>query len=244
MALPLHFSTGLLRAAALPVVALALAACSALPTPPVQSARYDLGLTDTTAPLATAAAPSVAPPPLVLAEVQTPAGADNSTAMLYRLNYADNQELRSYQRARWSLPPAQMLEQRLRTRLALERPVLSEKDNLSANPNDTRSLGLLRLEIVEFSQVFDSASSSQAVVRIRASLIAQDRRGGNVLLGQQTVQCPDPGRHGRCRGWRAGHGHQRERADRATEQLAAALRPLIATIRFESPAVQGFFDGL
>lgn len=192
MALPLHFSTGLLRAAALPVVALALAACSALPTPPVQSARYDLGLTDTTVPLATAAAPSVAPPPLVLAEVQTPAGADNSTAMLYRLNYADNQELRSYQRARWSLPPAQMLEQRLRTRLALERPVLSEKDNLSANPNDTRSLGLLRLEIVEFSQVFDSASSSQAVVRIRASLIAQDRRGGNVLLGQQLFSAQTP----------------------------------------------------
>lgn len=186
-----HFSS-LLRAASVSAAVLALAACSALPTPPVQPVRYDLGLTDTSVPQATAAASSVAPPPLVLAEVQTPAGGDNSTAMLYRLNYADNQELRAYQNARWSLPPAQMLEQRLRTRLALERPVLSEKDNLSANPNDTRPLGLLRLEVVEFSQVFDSASTSQAVVRVRASLIAQDRRGGNVLLGQQLLSAQTP----------------------------------------------------
>ena len=192
MATPFHNTLGLLRAAALSSCVLALAACSALPTPPIQFTRYDLGLTDTTVPMATASAPSVAPPPLVFAEVQTPAGADNSTAMQYRLNYADNQELRAYQAARWSMPPAQMLEQRLRTRLALERPVLSEKDNLSANPNDQRPLGLLRLEMVEFSQVFDSASSSQAVVRVRASLIAQDRRGGNVLLGQKLLAVQTP----------------------------------------------------
>lgn len=192
MATPFHFSSSLLRASALSAVALTLAACSALPTPPVQLTRYDLGVTDTTTPAATAAAPSVAPPPLVLAEVQTPAGADNSTVMHYRLNYADNQELRAYQQARWNLPPAQMLEQRLRTRLALERPVLSEKDNLSANPSDPRPLGLLRLEIVEFSQVFDSASSSNAVVRVRASLIGQDRKGGNVLLGQQLLSAQTP----------------------------------------------------
>ena len=185
-------SSGLLRAVTLSATALVLAACSALPTPPVQPARYDLGLTDTSVPQATAAAPRVAAPPLVLAEVQAPAGGDNSTAMHYRLNYADNQELRAYQHARWSQTPAQMLEQRLRTRLALERPVLSERDNLSANPSDTRPLGLLRLELVEFSQVFDSASSSQAVVRVRASLIGQDRRGGNVLLGQQLLSAQTP----------------------------------------------------
>lgn len=192
MAKPLHSSSALLRAASLSAVALLLAACSALPTPPIQPVRYDLGLTDTAVPVANAAAPGVAPPPLVLAEVQTQAGSDNSTAMLYRLGYADQLEQRAYQGARWSLPPAQMLEQRLRTRLALERPVLSEKDNLSPNPNDQRPLGLLRLELVEFSQVFDSARSSQAVVRVRASLIAQDRRGGNVLLGQQLLSAQTP----------------------------------------------------
>ena len=54
------------------------------------------------------------------------------------------------------------------------------------------TLGLLRLEMVEFSQVFDSTSSSQAVVRVRASLIAQDRRGGNVLLGQKLLAVQTP----------------------------------------------------
>ena len=97
MAQAMNVSTSLLRAAGLSAAALVLAACSALPTPPVQPTRYDLGVTDTTVPAATAAAPSVAPPPLVLAEVQTPAGSDNSTAMLYRLSYADNQEQRAYQ---------------------------------------------------------------------------------------------------------------------------------------------------
>ena len=92
MAKPLHFSSALLRAVTLSAAALVLAACSALPTAPTQPVRYDLGLTDTAVPQANAAAPSVAPPPLVLAEVQTPAGADNSTAMLYRLAYADQQE--------------------------------------------------------------------------------------------------------------------------------------------------------
>ena len=182
MAQAMNVSTSLLRAAGLSAAALVLAACSALPTPPVQPTRYDLGVTDTTVPAATAAAPSVAPPPLVLAEVQTPAGSDNSTAMLYRLSYADNQE------------------QRLRTRLALERPVLSEKDNLSPGPNDSRALGLLRLEIVEFSQVFDSASSSQGVVRVRASLIGQDRRGGNVLLGQKLFSAQTPAATGDAAG--------------------------------------------
>lgn len=204
MAKPLHFSSALsstlLRAATLSAAALVLAACSALPTPPTQPVRYDLGLTDTAVPQANAAAPGVTPPPLVLAEVQTPAGADNSTAMFYRLGYADHQEQRAYQGARWSLPPAQMLEQRLRTRLALERPVLTEKDNLSISPNDPRPLGLLRLEMVEFSQVFDSAQSSQAVVRIRASLIAQDRRGGNVLLGQQLFSAQTPASTGDAAG--------------------------------------------
>ena len=200
MAQVMNLSSGLVRVAGVSAVALVLAACSALPTPPTQHTRYDLGVTDTAVPMATAAAPLVAPPPLVLAEVQTPAGADNSTAMLYRLGYADSQEQRAYQHARWTLPPAQMLEQRLRTRLALERPVLSEKDNLSPNPSDTRPLGLLRLEIVEFSQVFDSASSSQAVVRLRASLIGQDRRGGNVLLGQQLFSAQTPATTGDAAG--------------------------------------------
>ena len=183
---------GHLRTFSLSAVVLALAACSALPTPPTQPTRFDLGMVDLQPSPVNAAAPSVASPPLVLAEIQTPGVSDGSTAMLYRLNYSDSQQLRAYQNARWVQPPAQMLEQRLRLRLALTRPVLTERDNLSAHPDDKRPLGFLRVDVAEFSQVFDSAQSSQAVVRLRASLIAQDKRGGNILLGQKLLVAQTP----------------------------------------------------
>ena len=171
---------------------LALAACSGLPTAPTQPVRYDLGMTDLTAPLANAAAPSVAPVPLVLAEVQAPGLPEGLTAMFYRLNYSDSQQLRAYQNARWSLPPAQMVEQRLRMRLGLERPVLSGKDNVRPLLADKRSIAQLRVTVDEFSQVFDSASSSRALLRLSASLIGAGESAGNQLLGQKvfTVEVP------------------------------------------------------
>lgn len=178
-------------------LALWLAGCSALPSRPAAAERYDLGLVNLSqlAPAPAAAAPRTAPVPvpLVLAEVQAPGLTDGMTAMLYRLRYADGQQLRAYQHARWSQPPAQMLEQRLRTRLGQERPVLSERDEISFRAPDSRTLATLKVELDEFSQVFDSTSTSYAVVRVRASLIARDvRTGGNVLQGQKvlTAQLP------------------------------------------------------
>lgn len=176
-------------------VAVALSACSALPSRPDPVVRYDLGLADLRVPQPSAAAPAVAPVPLVLAPVQSSGLPEGMTAMLYRLNYADGQQLRGYQQARWSVPPAQMLEQRLRVRLGLERAVLSERDEVSDRSYDRRSLAVLRVELDEFSQVFDTAQSSVALVRLRASLIARDEQtGGNALQGQTllTAQVPAP----------------------------------------------------
>lgn len=174
-------------------LALWLAGCSALPSRPAVAERYDLGLVDLSQLAPMAAAPRTVPVPLVLAEVQAPGLTDGMTAMLYRLRYADGQQLRAYQHARWSQPPAQMLEQRLRTRLGQERPVLSERDEISFRAPDSRTLATLKVELDEFSQVFDSTSTSHAVVRVRASLIARDAQtGGNVLQGQKvlTAQLP------------------------------------------------------
>jgi len=171
---------------------LALAACSGLPTAPTQPVRYDLGVADLAAPAANAAAPSVAPVPLVLAEVQAPGLPEGLTAMFYRLNYSDSQQLRAYQNARWSLPPAQMVEQRLRMRLGLERPVLSGKDNVRPLLADKRSIAQLRVTVDEFNQVFDNASNSRALLRLSASLIGAGESAGNQLLGQKvfTVEVP------------------------------------------------------
>ncbi|WP_284336067.1 ABC-type transport auxiliary lipoprotein family protein [Comamonas sp. NoAH] len=170
-----------------------LAGCSALPSRPAASVRYDLGLADVNPPAATASAPMVAPVPLVMAPVQALNMPEGMTAMLYRLNYADGQQLRAYQNARWSQPPAQMLEQRLRMRLGLERPLLSERDEISFRTPDNRMLAVLKIELNEFSHVFESVSSSYALVHVRASLIARDAQsGGNMLQGQRilTAQVP------------------------------------------------------
>ncbi|WP_043007430.1 ABC-type transport auxiliary lipoprotein family protein [Comamonas testosteroni] len=171
---------------------LALAACSGLPTAPTQPVRYDLGVADLAAPAANAAASSVAPVPLVLAEVQAPGLPEGLTAMFYRLNYSDSQQLRAYQNARWSLPPAQMVEQRLRMRLGLERPVLLGKDNVRPLLADKRSIAQLRVTVDEFNQVFDNASNSRALLRLSASLIGAGESAGNQLLGQRvfTVEVP------------------------------------------------------
>lgn len=187
-----HSGRSLLRLGSASLLALVLSACSGLPTAPKQPVRYDLGMVGLTVPVASAAAASVAPGPLVLAEVQAPGLPEGLTAMFYRLNYTDSQQLRAYQNARWSLPPAQLLEQRLRLRLGLERPVLSGKDNVRPVVSDKRSVALLRVNVDEFSQVFDSAGSSRAVVRLSASLMGTAESAGNQLLGQKVFTAEVP----------------------------------------------------
>jgi cholesterol transport system auxiliary component len=87
-----------------------------------------------------------------------------TTALLYRLGYADAQQLRPYAQARWSMAPAQLLRARLRALLGQRRSVLT--------PLDAVAPGILslRVELEEFSQWFDSPTSSAGLVRVRATL--------------------------------------------------------------------------
>ena len=107
------------------VLALVLAGCSALPSPPTRPVQYDLG------PSAVADAPAqrLAPlPPLALADLDAPGLPDGSNAVLYRLAYAEAQQLRPYSLARWSQPPAQLVQQRLREQLGQRRAILKAED--------------------------------------------------------------------------------------------------------------------
>ena len=137
-------------------LALLLGACST----PSQRTVYDFGPGPTQA----AAASHLAPlPPVVLAELEASSALDG-TAMLYRLLYADAQQLRPYAQARWSMPPAQLLRLRLRELLGQRRTVLGATD---AVPPGTL---LLRLELEEFSQLFSTPRDSAGLVRLRATL--------------------------------------------------------------------------
>ena len=166
------------------VLALVLAGCSALPSPPSRPVQYDLG----PSPVADAPAERLAPlPPLALADLDAPGLPDGSNAVLYRLAYADAQQLRPYSLARWSQPPAQLVQQRLREQLGQRRAILKAED-AAAQARDIAQGGrlptLLRVELEEFSHIFSSATESAGVVRLRATLF-DVTRAGEALRGHQ-----------------------------------------------------------
>lgn len=169
-------------------VAAFLAGCSALPAPPSRPVHYDFG------PGAMAPVPADrrAPlPPLALADVEAPGVAEGSTAVLYRLAYADARQLRPYTQARWSQPPAQLVQQRLRDQLGQRRAVLTAESGAAQARASGKLPVVLRVELEEFSQVFTSATESAGLVRLRATL-AEPAAAGEILLGQRVfiVQRP------------------------------------------------------
>ncbi|WP_291009223.1 ABC-type transport auxiliary lipoprotein family protein [Hydrogenophaga sp.] len=161
------------RRLAAAAAALALSAC-AVTQAPAPKLVYDFG---PAAPVASnPAVPALAP--LALAEVQTSVSLD-TTAVQFRLTYANAQELRPYALARWSMPPGQLLQQRVRAVLTSQGPVLS--------PGEGSPAYALKLELEEFSQQFDAPNSSQGVVQLRATLLK-----GNELSAQRSFTATAP----------------------------------------------------
>lgn len=164
-----------------------LAGCSTLPRPPQAVTRYDLG-----APAALAALPAVALPAVALGPVQAPLLSDGSTLVHYRLAYADAQVLRAYTQARWSVPPAQMVQQRLREHLTQGgRVVLSAAPGEAPPSVQGRQVPVLRLALEEFSHVFTTAQDSVGWVRVRATLVDPTPQG-DVLLAQRVLEVRQP----------------------------------------------------
>ena len=174
--------------------AMLLAGCSALPEPPPRPVQYDFGLGVLPA---IAAQPAAALPAMALADVVGAGGADTSTAVLYRLAYADARQLLPYQLARWSLPPAQLVEQDLRAQLGQRRAVLRTEDGLAAaRTGGANGLGgsqpdVLRVRLEEFSHVFTSAQDSIGLIRLRATL-TEPTAAGEKLHGQRLFVVEQP----------------------------------------------------
>jgi len=142
-----------------------LAACAGNPGV-LTDIRYDLGSqagrSEQAVPAATGAKPVlkvlavVAPPPL-----------DND-GILYRMD-ADSQRTARYANSRWTMSPARLLTLRLRASLGAHATVLSGADSVQAP--------MLMVELDQFEQVFDSATTSSGVLTARATLI----QGGKVI---------------------------------------------------------------
>lgn len=129
--------------------ATALSACSLAPTA-APKAVYDLGPAPATAAaggaLAWRIADVTAPPQLA------------GEGIAYRLVFQQAQRLEHYRDSLWAAPPAALLTQRLRERLA------------GAPGCAGKPAALLTVNLDEFEQVFASPSTSQAVLRVHATL--------------------------------------------------------------------------
>jgi cholesterol transport system auxiliary component len=116
---------------------------------------------------------------LNLTEIQVPVSLEGS-AMLYRLLYDNPQELRAYANSRWSMPPAQLLKQRIIARIN------QEGGAVSSSADGIAGLPVLRIDLEEFAQVFSTPGNSQVQLRWRASLIHNQRLLAQKVFSAQT----------------------------------------------------------
>jgi len=166
----------------------ALSGC-ALPDKPTRATMYDFG----PGPLLTQPGARQAPlPSLAIDNIATSGGALDNMAVLYRLGYADAQQLRPYSKARWSMPPAQLVRQRLREQLSQRRAVFNARESVALNRSQNAVLPLLlRLELEEFSQLFTAPDASVGLIRLRATLL-EVTPAGEKLLDQRNVVVQRP----------------------------------------------------
>ncbi|MBL8413113.1 MAG: membrane integrity-associated transporter subunit PqiC [Propionivibrio sp.] len=117
-------------------------------------------------------------------EVRSPTWTD-SRNIDFRLVYEEPLKKREYADSRWASSPGQMLAQQLRQQLG----AVSVGGNAAADC-------LLRVELQEFSQVFDSPQKSRALVQANVSLI--DTRRQLVAERQVVIEHPaaSPDAHG------------------------------------------------
>jgi len=167
-------------------VALALAGCAAVPDKPVRATVYDFG-PGPTAPAVAAVAPLA---PIVLADIESSSALDSS-AVLYRLGYSDAHQLQPYAHARWSASPPQLIRQRLREEIGQSRPVLDPTESAALARIGPGMPRVLRVEVEEFSQYFDSPGKSSGLLRLRATLL-ENTPGGEKLLGQRHIVKREP----------------------------------------------------
>ena len=156
---------------------LALAGCGALPERPARAVLYDFGPGPVAPPASSA--PS-SPPAIALADIESSMRLE-STQVLYRLGYADANELRPYGHARWSVTPVQLVQHRLRDALAASRTVLTTGESATLARVQGQRPNTLRVSLEEFSHYFETPTASLGLVRLRATLVQSTPAGERVL---------------------------------------------------------------
>jgi ABC-type uncharacterized transport system auxiliary subunit len=154
-----------------------LAGCAGSARNNTPAAVYDFGLP------ATSLAGDAAWPKLAL-EVKAPSWFDGHN-IAYRLAYDDPLKMREYAQSQWLGSPASMLAQRLGQQLGV----------FSANSN-TALPCLIRVDLHEFSQVFDTPQQSRGTLHATASLVDVRRR----MIAERVFAIAQPARSVDARG--------------------------------------------
>ncbi|HEY3599701.1 MAG TPA: ABC-type transport auxiliary lipoprotein family protein [Paraburkholderia sp.] len=147
-----------------------LTGCAGTPSA-ISDFRYDLGP-------APQPATSGSLPAIKVLEVVAPATLE-SDKLIYRLSYADAQQTANYANSHWTMPPAQLLTQRLRGALSSHGTVLTGADGVHAP--------VLKVDLEEFEQDFDGEAQSHGSVTARTTLIVAGK-----VIGQRTFVARAP----------------------------------------------------
>lgn len=144
-------------------------------------ALYDLGPLNA-AQAKTANLGSPALPALTVGDVHAPSWLENPL-MYFRLDYANELRPQPYAGSRWLAPPAQLLSERIKARLAQAGGVVLSLSDGAAN------VPVLRIDADEFIQHFTAPGQSMARIAIRASVF-----NGRTWVAQKSFvrQIPAP----------------------------------------------------
>ena len=173
-------NTNLHRLLGAAVIAIVVAGCASGGKKAEGNTQFDFG------PLGAAVSTLPAPAtqsPLAAVIVMDATGSPTfeNERMVYRLNYNDPLQARTYANSRWSANPLLLVTQRIKSRLAQAGvKVLSATDSSTNIP-------ILRLEIDEFSHAFASTTASEGRLILRASLF-----NGHALHDQKTFTRATP----------------------------------------------------
>ena len=173
-------NTTLHRVLGAAVIAIAVAGCASGGKKAEGNTQFDfgpLGAAVSTLPASAAQAPLAA----VIVMDATGSPTFENERMVYRLNYNDPLQARTYASSRWSANPLILVTQRLKSRLAQAGIKVLSATDTSANIPE------LRIEVDDFSHAFANTTDSVGALTLRASLFKS-----HTLLDQKTFARATP----------------------------------------------------
>lgn len=155
-----------------------LSGCSILPSDkPRDLATYDLGI------FLPSASQTALASHILVPDVEAPQWLEGP-GIYYRLAYQNSARLQPYANSRWVASPASLITLRLHQRFA------HASSKGATTPDDmSRADYVLRVQVEEFSQVFDTPTTSTAIVRMTANLIGTKDR---LLVAQKSFSVNRP----------------------------------------------------